>query len=284
MSEFNMDKSRILFVSSEIAPYLQYEDSPIGIRVREIIEGMYDRGHETRNFMPKYGYINERRHQLHEVIRLSGINIIVNGSDQPLVIKVASIPQIRVQVYFIDSEEFFARKSSFWDETGALYPDNDERLLFFCKGVLDSVKKLGWAPDIIFCAGWFSSLVPYYVKTQLHDNPLFADSKVVFAVFDEDKFSGHIGERFVEKAMDFPEAEVPAWLENATDFEALTSCAAHYSDAVVLFESDKRRYLRNAQEVKDRIFTPHEGEMVPDYMERVFSTVLQDHSVYSESK
>lgn len=284
MSEFTMDKSRILFVSTEIAPYLQAENSFIGFHVREIIEGMYDRGHETRNFMPKFGYLNERRHQLHEVIRLSGINIIVDGSDQPLIIKVASIPQIRVQVYFIDNDEFFARKNTFWDETGSLHPDNDERMIFFCKGVLDSVKKLGWAPDIVFCAGWFSSLIPYFLKTQLQDNPLFSESKVVYGLYDEDRFSGTLGGRLVQKAMDFPEAEVPTWLENEVDFKALVSCAAHYSDAVVLSRPGHGKYLLNASDINDKTYSVPDGESTPDFLERVFCSILQDHSVLSESK
>lgn len=279
-----MEKSRILFISSEISPYLPTENAPMGLQVREVIEKMYDLGHEIRNFMPKFGYINERRHQLHEVIRLSGINIIVNGSDQPLVIKVASIPQIRVQVYFIDNDEYFARKNTFWDESGQFYPDNEERMLFFCKGVLDSVKKLGWPPDIVFCAGWFSSLVPYYLKTQLQDNPLFSDSKVVYVVYDQDKFSGTMSGEFTSKIMDFPDADMPAWLEGSSDYKAMMSCAAHYSDAVVLPEADASKYLLNFDAVREKTMVYQGEEPAGDFMEKVFSSVLQEQSLLSETK
>ncbi|MCS6981663.1 MAG: glycogen/starch synthase [Flavobacteriales bacterium] len=277
-----MEKYRVLFVASDIAPYQKGEFSSMATQVREMIERMYDRGNEIRNFMPKYGYINERRHQLHEVIRLSGINIIVNGSDQPLIIKVASIPQIRVQVYFIDSEEFFSRKAMFWDENGQLFSDNDERLLFFCKGALDSVKKLGWAPDIVMCSGWFSALVPYYVKTELKDHPLFAESKVVFALFDEDRFEGNLPGSLAVKSMDFPNAEQPAWLSEKCGFRELVSCAAHYSDAITLCSPGVEQYLLNASQIKDKLYYPKEEENTGDFIERVFGLVLEGQSILSE--
>lgn len=148
--------------------------------------------------MPRYGKINERRHQLHEVIRLSGMNLIVDDTDHPLIIKVASIPQIRLQVYFIDNEEFFHRKAILHDDNDVLFPDNDMRMIFFTKGVLETVKKLGWAPDIIHCHGWFTSLMPLYVKKLYNQDPHFADTKVVFSAYD-DAFKGTLDKNVSKK-------------------------------------------------------------------------------------
>ena len=158
-----MRKARILFVSQEITPYL--DETHIGKIGRRLPQAIQERGREIRTFMPKYGNINERRHQLHEVIRLSGMNIVINNADHPLIIKVASIPTARMQVYFIDNDDYFHRKSTLTDKaTGKYFDDNDERLVFFNRGVIETVKKLGWSPDIIHCHGWFTGLTPLYVK------------------------------------------------------------------------------------------------------------------------
>ncbi|MCC6600399.1 MAG: glycogen/starch synthase [Crocinitomicaceae bacterium] len=191
-----MDKTRVLFVSQEILPFSP--ESSIAESARQIPQAVHERGKETRIFMPRYGKINERRHQLHEVIRLSGMNIILDDTDHPLIIKVASIPQIRLQVYFIDNEEFFHRKAIFHNENEELFPDNDLRMIFFAKGVLETVKKLGWAPDIIHCHGWFTSLLPMYVKKLFSDDPHYTDSKVVFSLYD-DKFSGTLDKKLSKK-------------------------------------------------------------------------------------
>ena len=157
-----MEKKRVLYISHEIVPYLP--ESDISETSRFLPQRMNDNGQEVRIFMPRFGCINERRHQLHEVIRLSGMNLIINDMDQPLIIKVASVPQARMQVYFIDNEEYFKRKQMFADDKGNFFPDNDERAIFFGRGVLETVKKLGWSPDIIHCHGWMSALVPLYLK------------------------------------------------------------------------------------------------------------------------
>ena len=177
-----MDSKRILYVSQEIHPYLP--ENEISKPSLELPRKMNEKGHQVRVFMPRYGLINERRHQLHEVIRLSGINIIVNDMDQPLIIKVASVPQARMQVYFIDNEEFFKRKATFYNEDGEFFNDNDQRAIFFCRGVIETVKKLGWSPDIIHCHGWMSSLLPLYIRKFHHDDPIFNDSKLVLSVYD----------------------------------------------------------------------------------------------------
>lgn len=153
---------------------------------RHLPQGIQERGREIRTFMPRFGNINERRNQLHEVIRLSGMNLIINDNDHPLIIKVASIQLARMQVYFIDNDDYFDRKFIFKDKMGKFFRDNDERAIFFSRGVLETVKKLGWPPDLVHCHGWMGSLVPLYVKTAYRDNPVFSDSKVILSVYDDD--------------------------------------------------------------------------------------------------
>lgn len=179
-----MKDKRILFVSSELIPYLP--ENNVSKMAFEVPKEMHHQGVQIRMFMPRYGVINERRHQLHEVIRLSGMNLIINDMDMPLIIKVASVPKERMQVYFIDNEEYFKRKAIFTDEDGKLFEDNDERAIFFAKGVIETVKKLKWAPDIIHIHGWMSSLLPLYLREYYKNDPLFADSKIVTSVYDYD--------------------------------------------------------------------------------------------------
>ena len=178
-----MEKSRILFVTQEITPFLN--ETTLAETVRKISQGVHEKDKEIRIFMPRFGVINERRHQLHEVIRLSGMNLIVNDADHPLIIKVASIPQARIQVYFIDNEEFFKRKRVFTDEDNKFSKDNDERSIFFCRGVVETVKKLGWKPDIVHCHGWMTSLLPLYLKNMYKDDPHFNDAKTMYTVYDD---------------------------------------------------------------------------------------------------
>ena len=177
------EPKRVLFVNSEILPYLpETTASTVG---RYLPQGVQESGKEIRSFMPRYGCINERRNQLHEVIRLSGMNIIVNDIDRPLIIKVASIPSARMQVYFIDNDDYFQRKFIFNDENGNFFEDNDERAIFFARGVLETVKKLRWKPDIIHCQGWISHVLPLYLKKIYKDDPIFTDSKLILSLYDE---------------------------------------------------------------------------------------------------
>lgn len=179
-----MEKVKVLYVSYDITPFMQ--ESQIGLISRHLPQGVQERGREIRTFMPRFGNINERRNHLHEVIRLSGMNLIINDNDHPLIIKVASIQLARMQVYFIDNEDYFDRKFVFRDKSGKFFKDNDERSIFFSRGVLETVKKLGWPPDIIHCHGWMSSMVPLYVKTAYRDNPIFSDAKIIFSFYDDD--------------------------------------------------------------------------------------------------
>ena len=179
-----MEKKKVLFISSEITPYLP--ETEMSKKSRFLPQGIQERGKEIRTFMPRYGSVNERRNQLHEVIRLSGMNLIIDDTDHPLIIKVASIQSARMQVYFIDNEDYFQRKHVLKDSKGNEFADNDERAIFFARGVLETVVKLRWAPDLIHCSGWLTSLVPLYIKKAYNDNPLFVDSKVVYSVFHDD--------------------------------------------------------------------------------------------------
>ena len=179
-----MEKTRILFVSQEIIPYLK--DSQMGYIGRHLPQGIQERGREIRTFMPRFGHINERRNQLHEVIRLSGMNLIIDDTDHPLIIKVASIQSARMQIYFIDNEDYFQRKFMFRDKNNKFFKDNEERSIFFSRGVIETVKKLGWAPDLVHCHGWMTSLVPLYIKRAYRDNPLFSDTRMVISIYDDD--------------------------------------------------------------------------------------------------
>ncbi|MCQ2157280.1 MAG: glycogen/starch synthase [Bacteroidales bacterium] len=187
---------RVLFVNSEIYPYLpESELAKVG---RYLPQGIQERKKEIRSFMPRYGCINERKNQLHEVIRLSGMNIIIGDVDRPLIIKVASISAARIQVYFIDNEDYFRRKQTFFDADGKFFEDNDERAIFFARGILETVKKLRWAPDVIHCQGWISHLLPVYLKKAYKDDPIFSSSKIVLSLYDDtpkEPFSG----KFVQK-------------------------------------------------------------------------------------
>src|SRR6056297_492631 len=179
-----MEKTKVLFVSQEITPYLP--ETEMSVTSRNLSQGVQERGKEIRTFMPRYGCINERRNQLHEVIRLSGMNLIIDDTDHPLIIKVASIQAARMQVYFIDNEDYFQRKATVKDEDGKFFEDNDERIIFFARGVLETVRKLRWSPDIVHCHGWFTSLIPLYLKKSYSDDPLFADSKVIYSLYKDE--------------------------------------------------------------------------------------------------
>ena len=222
---------KILYVNSEIFPYLP--ESGISKIGRFLPQGIQERKKEIRSFMPRYGCINERKNQLHEVIRLSGMNIIINDVDRPLVIKVASISAARMQVYFIDNEDYFHRKQVYFDETGKFFEDNGERAVFFARGVLETVKKLRWAPDIVHCQGWISHILPLYLKKVYSDDPIFADSKVILSLYDEiatETFSDDLKEKI--RFGDISEADLDV-MENL-DGIGLAKLAVRYSDGIIM--------------------------------------------------
>ena len=239
-----MTGKKILFVSSELVPYLP--ENEVSLMSYEAPRMVNSKGGQIRIFMPRYGNINERRHQLHEVIRLSGMNLVINDMDMPLIIKVASIPKERIQVYFIDNEEYFKRKATFADENGDLFPDNDERAIFFAKGVVETVKKLNWSPDIIHVHGWMASLLPLYLREYYADEPLFADSKIVTSIYGR-SFEGTLNEELSAKIAfdDIPKERLEGL--NPPDYNNLLKIAVDYSDAVILaaegIPDDLREYV-----------------------------------------
>ena len=224
--------TKVLFIAQEITPYLP--DSEIATLCRNLPQGIQERGHEIRTFMPKYGNINERRNQLHEVIRLSGMNLIINDTDHPLIIKVASIQSARMQVYFIDNDDYFQRKQVLTDDNGNEFEDNDERSIFFVRGVMETVKKLRWAPDIIHCHGWLTALAPLYIKKAYAEDPSFRNSKIIYSTYDNG-FQVPYGEDFAEKIqLEGVEPEdVAAITGKPVDFETLTKLAIDFSDGVI---------------------------------------------------
>lgn len=225
-------EKKVLYISQEIYPYLPETD--LAHVSRYLPEHIQNAGHDVRIFMPRYGLVNERRNQLHEVIRLSGINIIVDDTDHPLVIKVASIPSTRIQVYFIDSSEFFDRKSLFGPATEGGESDNADRIIFFVRGVFEAIKKLHWIPDMIHCMGWFSALAPVYLKTAYKNDPYFERAKVIFSL-DGNEEEGIIGEELIKKlAFDKIKGKLIEPMQGEVSPDALRRMAIHYADGVIL--------------------------------------------------
>lgn len=224
------EPTRVLFVNSEIFPYMPETD--ISVLGRFLPQGIQEGGREIRSFMPRYGTINERRNQLHEVIRLSGMNLIINNCDRPLVIKVSSISSARMQVYFIDNEDYFHRKFIYKDAEGNDFKDNDERAIFFARGVLETVKKLRWKPDIVHCQGWISHFLPLYLKKVYHQDPIFTEAKVVLSLYNENldaTFSENILDKVLVEGLRREDAEV---LTEPTGIN-LAKLAIQYADGIV---------------------------------------------------
>jgi len=226
-----MKDKRVLIISPEVVPYLPQTEQ--AINSFKIPKSINDSGGQIRIFTPRYGLINERRHQLHEVIRLSGMNLVINDMDTPLIIKVASIPKERMQVYFIDNEDYFKRRAILRDSKGKLFSDNDERMIFFTKGVIETVKKLNWSPDIIHIQGWFTSLFPLYLKTYFKDDAIFSESKIVCSIYPKD-FDGVISKTFKQKVEfdGIPESEI--FDLSKSDYNNLTKLSIAHADAFVL--------------------------------------------------
>ncbi len=225
-----MEKKKILYISQEITPYLP--ESEMSEISRYLPQGVQEKGREIRTFMPRYGCVNERRNQLHEVIRLSGMNLVIDDTDRPLIIKVASIQSARMQVYFIDNEDYFHRKQVIANSKGEEFEDNDERILFFARGVLETVIKLRWAPDLIHCHGWMTSLVPLFIKKYYYNDPLFVDSKVVYSLYN-DEFKKTLNPDIKSKVlMDGMVPDDVKLLKNP-DYLNLGKLAVDYSDAII---------------------------------------------------
>jgi starch synthase len=226
-----MEKPKVLFVQQEITPYLK--ESPMSKIGRYLPQGIQERGKEIRTFMPKFGCINERRNQLHEVIRLSGMNLIINDTDHPLIIKVASIQSARMQIYFIDNEDFYQRKYLLTDKNENYFDDNDERAIFFTRGVIETAKKLNWAPDLVHCNGWFTSLMPLYIKVAMKDNPMFSETKIIYSVYD-DEFSGELSSSMFGKLKSkvFEEKVIEKYKKPT--FANISKAAIDNSDGIII--------------------------------------------------
>ncbi|GHE57021.1 MULTISPECIES: glycogen/starch synthase [Roseivirga] len=263
-----MSKLRILYVASEINPFLQ--TSAVADFVRKLPQAMQERGMEIRILVPRFGLINERKNRLHEVVRLSGINIAVGDEEKPLVIKVASIPNAKLQVYFIDNEDYFHRKSVFFDKNDNFYKDNDERAIFFCKGVLETVKKLGWTPDIVHCNDWMTSLIPLYLKTTYKNDPLFQDTKTVFTIYNN-SFAHQFDEDLLDKVkmMDISDS----MLENlkSADFAGFIKTGAQYADAVIKAEEEVSESLNQLLEEIEKQKTVNTIEKDDNFLDSYYN-------------
>ena len=249
---------RILFISQEISPYLA-EESPIRLLNRQLPEYFQGHGYETRTFMPKFGEINERRNQLHEVIRLSGMNLIIEESDHPLLIKVASIQSARIQIYFIDNDDLFHRRKGVADENGVEYADNDDRVIFYARGAIETVKKLRWTPDIILCSGWMSALAPLYLKKAFNDEPFFANSKIV-VMLDNNEYKKPFSTKFADKLRinGISNTDVRSIADFPVGYEELMRLAVDFSDAIVYATPTVNQRVANYAETKGKPILAYE--------------------------
>lgn len=253
-----MKAKKVLFITQEITPYVP--ETAMSLIGRQLPQAIQEKGKEIRTFMPKWGNINERRNQLHEVIRLSGMNLIIDDTDHPLIIKVASIQSARMQVYFIDNDDYFQQRLMVSDEEGKEYSDNDERTIFYARGVLETVKKLRWCPDIIHCHGWMTSLVPLYVKTAYKEEPSFRDSKIIFSLY-ENGFQDNFNENFLNQTIikDMKQ-EMLQGINQPVNFEELTKLAINYSDGIIQNAPDTNPTLLQYAEEKGLPILPYQGE------------------------
>lgn len=267
-----MEKKKILYISQEITPYLP--ESEMSEIARYLPQAIQEKGREIRTFMPRYGCVNERRNQLHEVIRLSGMNLVIDDSDHPLIIKVASIQAARMQVYFIDNEDYFHRKHIITNSKGEEFKDNDERALFFARGVLETVIKLRWAPDLIHCHGWMTAMVPLFIKKYYYNNPLFVQSKVIYSVYKDD-FKKPLNPKIQDKVLlENMVKEDVALLKDPT-YLNVSKMAIDYSDAIIKGEKyinpDLEEYIKSS----GKLFLDHQSkeayiEAYNDFYEKIW--------------
>lgn len=252
----NKKNPKILFISQEILPYMP--KSEMANQGRYLPQAVQERGREPRTFMPKYGTVNERRNQLHEVIRLSGMNLIIDDEDHPLLIKVASIQSARLQIYFIDNEDYFQKRKEYANAKGVEFSDNDERMIFYIRGVLETVKKLRWTPDVIHCQGWMTALAPLYIKKAYHDDPFFKNSKVVFSLF-ADKFKSPLDPAFADKLMleGIEKSDVSVLGTEAVDYQTLCKLAIDYSDGVIQSSKGADEALIKYTQEQKKNFLPY---------------------------
>jgi len=267
--------NKVLYISQEIFPYIP--ESDIANMGRYLPQAVQDRGRETRTFMPRFGAINERRNQLHEVIRLSGMNLIIDDTDHPLIIKVASIQSARLQVYFIDNEDFFHRKHTISDENNEEYSDNDERTIFFIRGVMETVKKLRWTPDVIHCLGWMTALAPLYIKKAYNQDPFFKNAKVIYSLFKDD-FKSPFRSMFADKLLleGIEEKDVAFLKEkNDIDYVTLNKLAINYSDGVIQSVPDTNpEVIEYIKQTGKKYLPYHQDDDYADDYVRFYDSVI----------
>lgn len=259
-----MGSCKILYVCQEITPYLPASD--ISSECRMLAQAMQEKGNEIRTFMPRYGVINERRNQLHEVIRLSGMNLIINNNDHQLIIKVASIPSARVQIYFIDNEDYFSRKAVLTDTaTGEAFADNDERAIFFARGVLETVRKLRWQPDIVHCHGWFSAVAPIYLKNTFADDPLFQNVKIAVSLYDDD-FKGTLSEDFRAKINNEGIEDERLKIIDTPSYENLMKLVIDYADGIMIRTKQPNEALMDYIKASGKQVLEYQDESDENYL------------------
>lgn len=256
--------NKILYICQEIAPYLP--ETECSLLCRTLTQAMQERGNEIRSFMPRYGIINERRHQLHEVIRLSGMNLIIDDNDHQLIIKVASIPSARVQIYFIDNDDYFSRKAVLVDGEGTHFADNDERAIFFARGVLETVRKLRWEPTVVHCHGWFSAVMPIYLRNTFADDPMFQNLKIAVSLYD-DAFPGTLDAGFRKKIENEGIKDPRLELLDTPSYENLMKLVIEYADGVVIRTEHPAPALMAALEDTDKKILPWQPSDAADYLD-----------------
>ncbi len=251
-----MAKGRILYISQDVTPFSpETEASMMG---RLLPQYSQEIGREIRVFVPRFSFINDRKHQLHEVIRLSGMNLIINNCDHQLIIKVGSIPAARMQIYFIDNEEYFNRFGDIYDEKGILRPSNDERILFFGRGTLEAVRKLAWQPHLIHFSGWFSGMVPFYLRRINKENSFFSGTRTVLSLYN-DPFEGRFSEELEKKMRNDKATAKDLRIYQNLDYMTLMKAAITYANGIVIASPDVNpELIRFAKENKRHVI---------DYME-----------------
>ena len=275
-----MAKKKILFINQEIAPYVP--DTLMSLMGRDIPQAIQEKGYEIRIFMPEWGNIDERRGQLHEVQRLSGMNLIIDDTDHPLIIKVASIQSAKLQVYFIDNDDYFNKRLMERDDQGEEYPDNGERAVFFARGVLETVKKLRWVPDIIHCQGWMSAVVPLYIKTAYHDEPSFTNTKVVTSLYGNSLTKG-MADNF-KRCVEFREATADLLkpYNDIFDFNELGKMAIDYSDGIIQADPAMNKDLLNYATKKETPILKFKKNNFADAIEDFYNQVAPDDTADEE--
>lgn len=267
-----MESTKVLFISQEITPYLP--ETQMSVICRNLPQGIQDRGKEIRTFMPRFGCINERRNQLHEVIRLSGMNLIINDTDHPLIIKVASIQSARMQVYFIDNEDYFGRKATLTDEKEEPFSDNDERTIFFTRGVIETVRKLRWSPDIIHCHGWFTALIPLLIKKAFRDDPLFVNSKVVYSIYADD-FGGPLNKSFKNKVIIDGISKKDVSVLETPDYLNINNLAIQFSDGVIIANESVNKQVEQSVISSGKPYLPYvDGDSYIDEYAAFYEKIL----------